>query len=836
MKSFNTAFTDINDLENQLDSHTITDSSQLLIQCYITSLDTEFIYELQDFVTRHFPQAILIGSTSDGVINQNSVYIEHKHVIIFSSFEKTAIRSTLLEYDQTYQDSFQSGVHIAQELLTDRSKVLISFADGIHTNGEEYIRGINSINSRLIIAGGLAGDNGRVEKTYIFSKNKITSNGAVAVVLDSEDLHVSTDYSFDWIPIGKRMKVTRAIKNRVYEIEGLSAVDIYAKYLGKELAHQLPRTGIEFPLILTNNNELLGRAVLFKHDDNSLTFAGNIQEGERVQFGVGNVEMILRGSDYHLRHLIQESSYEIETVFIYSCMARRRFLGPYIEKEIDAFSHIAPAAGFFTYGEFFHHNDEAQLLNETMTVLALSESTQPAQKKVDNELTMQNHFAVNALHALAHLSNRVSHELEELNSNLEDRIKTSTDIIYKQAYFDKLTQLPNRLKLISDLPSYIGYTFILINIDDFTLINDFYGHSAGDHVLKELSILIRNKAASFNGHLYKLPSDEFAIIVPSFENKDKLENNIQQCIADVEKNQFLYENNPIRITVTVAVSKVNTQGSGYINADMTLKQAKKSNHSYMIFEEGMMLNKQYKENLYIANAIRRAIKTDNIFPFYQPIVDLKTSKIAKYECLVRLREKNNNIMSPFSFLSVSQKLKLYPKITQIMIEKTFKKFQNTGLNFTINLAFDDIFNRETHNFIFEKIEHYQIAKQLTFEILETQELENKPQIRAFIRKLKALGVKVAIDDFGSGFANFKHMTTIDADFIKIDGSLIKNINIDDNAKLVVETIVIFAKKLGVKTIAEFVHSQEVLDVVASLNIDYVQGYHLGEPKQELVDE
>jgi len=105
----------------------------------------------------------------------------------------------------------------------------------------------------------------------------------------------------------------------------------------------------------------------------------------------------------------------------------------------------------------------------------------------------------------------------------------------------------------------------------------------------------------------------------------------------------------------------------------------------------------------------------------------------------------------------------------------------------------------------------------------------------FIEDIYSHGAKIAIDDFGSGFANFQHMTTIHSDYMKIDGSLIKNIDTDKNARLVVETIVVFAKKLGKKTIAEFVHSQEVYDVVKELDIDYVQGYHLGMPMAEILE-
>jgi len=757
MKTFTSNFVSIADLKKMIADHNIQDDPQLLIQCFSARAEREFVRTIQSFFRDCFPQATLIGSTSDGVIDQRDVYVDTQHVIAFTQFESTQIRSALIEHGESCQDSYQTGVRIASKLVSERSRALISFADGIHTNGEEYLKGINTVRRELTIAGGLAGDNGHMEKTYIFDKDRISPNGAVAVVLDSDILHVTTDYSFDWIPIGKRMRVTKAVKNRVYEIDGIPAVDIYAKYLGKELALNLPQIGIEFPLILSHEKGPVGRAVLYRHDDDSLTFAGNIEEGTWVRFGVGNIEMILQGGDYHLRHILSLFKQKIESIFIYSCMARRRFLNHYVEKEIEVFSKIAPTAGFFTYGEFFHHNNKAQLLNETMTVLVLSESDRPAQKIGKSALIDKHHFNVNALQAIAHLSNVVSNELETLNSTLESRIKKSTDTIYKQAYFNKLTKLPNRLKLIMDLPKYIGHTLLLINIDDFTLINDFYGHHAGDIVLKELGRLLQTLMLDDNAMTYKLPSDEFAALLPSPKSKCKLKKKIRQYVETIEKAPIDYKDNPIRISVTISAALVNREGTGYANADMTLKLAKHKQKNYLIFKETMMLAKQYEDNLKIANAIRFAIKKSQIIPFFQPIFDLKSMNVSKYECLVRLQQDDGEILNPDEFLSVSKKLKLYPKITEIMIKKAFGFFQNNGLNFTINLAIDDILNGSTKQYIFKQIDDFGIARQLTFEILETQQLENDPEVQRFIRNIKARGVKIAIDDFGSGYANFERI-------------------------------------------------------------------------------
>jgi len=674
-----------------------------------------------------------------------------------------------------------------------------------------------------------------MKKTYVFDKNTILSNGAVGVSLSSELLNVTTSYNFDWMPIGKRLQITKAIKNRIYEIDGISAVDTYAKYMGRDLADKLPQLGIEFPLIFEQNGVSVGRAVLFKHDDGSLTFAGNIKEGEEVRFGVGNIETILRNTNYNIESFLGKLRYQAEAIFVYSCMARRRFMNKYIEKELKSLSNISDISGFFTYGEFFHSQKNNQLLNETMTILALSEKQNLI--NIDTqEITNKEKFEINSGHVLAHLANAVSNELAELNDNLEQRVKDNLDYIYKQAYYDKLTGLSNRLSMIKELNQSIGKTLFLINVDDFTTINDFYGIVIGDKVLKQLAELFKTITIDEEAEIFKLPSDEFAIIMALNYTESSIESKVKDFLAAVEKEEFLLDNHNTHITVTVSAAYIQDSTVCFANADMSLKLAKKAGKEYMIYNEDMKLSAKYKNNITMANTIKNAISSDNIVPYYQPIFCNKTEKVEKYEALIRLRQDDGKILSPFFFLDISQKIKLYPYLTEVMIKKTFAFFSKNGLNFSFNLNVTDILNEKTRSLLFEKIAKYNIAKQLTIEIVETQELENEKKIHNFIDEVYAVGAKIAIDDFGSGFANFEHMTKIKSDYMKIDGSLVKNIDKDPNARMVIETIVIFAKKLGKKTIAEFVSSKEIYDIVRELDIDYTQGYYLGEPQPYVLED
>jgi EAL domain-containing protein (putative c-di-GMP-specific phosphodiesterase class I) len=164
-----------------------------------------------------------------------------------------------------------------------------------------------------------------------------------------------------------------------------------------------------------------------------------------------------------------------------------------------------------------------------------------------------------------------------------------------------------------------------------------------------------------------------------------------------------------------------------------------------------------------------------------------------------------------------------------MIDKSFAVFEKNDLEFSINLSIEDVMNSKLFYFIIEKLKNSNAASRLTFEILESESIEDFNKVEKFINEVKRYGVKIAIDDFGSGYSNFSYLIKIKADYIKIDGSLITDIDTDRSASLVVQTIVDFAQKLGMKTVAEYVHSSVVMDKVKELGIDYSQGFYIDEP-------
>ncbi|WP_457596891.1 EAL domain-containing protein [Hydrogenimonas sp.] len=188
-------------------------------------------------------------------------------------------------------------------------------------------------------------------------------------------------------------------------------------------------------------------------------------------------------------------------------------------------------------------------------------------------------------------------------------------------------------------------------------------------------------------------------------------------------------------------------------------------------------------------------------------------------------------MTPYFFIEAAKQAKLSGVITARILARTLEMAEKTGRNFSVNLSAEDIVGEFDRGQIFDLLEaHPEAAKHIVFEILESEEIEDYDLVSDFIREAKRHGCRISIDDFGSGYSNFEKLLQLEIDILKIDGSLIRNVDHDRHAELVVRTIVEFAKGAGLSTVAEFVHSEAVYKKVAELGIDCAQGYYLGAPR------
>ena len=420
-----------------------------------------------------------------------------------------------------------------------------------------------------------------------------------------------------------------------------------------------------------------------------------------------------------------------------------------------------------------------------------------------------------------------NNKITEIDS-MQNVFNHMLDSLEYQFYHDELTTLPNRKKLIETLSLEDDAILMILNIDKFQHINDLYGDKVGNDIIKNTALILKENVSK-DALLFKLHADEYALYLPIegvYEEIKALALHLANCI---ENHIFTINDNEIYINATIGVA----YGTSYLlnNADMALKLAKKKRKKYLIYESSMNIEHDYEQNLKWSKKIKDAIENNRIEPLFQPIVDTKTSKIVKYEALMRMIDEKGEYLSPIHFLELAKKNKLYPKLTKIIVEKTFEIFKNKDAQVAINLSVHDILNEDVYSTIIEKLYEYKLGDKIVFELIESDGIENYKEVIEFINEVKKTGAKISIDDFGTGYSNFEYIMKLKVDYIKIDASMIKDIDKNINSQMVTETIIDFARKMNIQTIAEFVHSQSVFDVVKEMGIDFAQGYFFGKPQK-----
>jgi diguanylate cyclase (GGDEF)-like protein/PAS domain S-box-containing protein len=428
--------------------------------------------------------------------------------------------------------------------------------------------------------------------------------------------------------------------------------------------------------------------------------------------------------------------------------------------------------------------------------------------------------------------------IKDPNGNILEYISSSFDVtelfenrtklqnIFKT---DQLTGLGNRISLLDKINENSKGVLALINIDRFKEVNDIHGHEIGDTIIKNLGERLFKFVEEEDYTLFRLQADVFALFT-----QNKLETVVEKIEDFIDKEGFKpykIEQNSFTLSYSCGIAADTENFLAY--ADMALSEAKNKKIRIKVYDDSMKNISQYKHNILWVEKLHTALAEDRIVPYFQPIYNYHTQKIEKYECLMRLIE-DGNIIPPSEYLDIAKKTKLYPKLTYKITAKSINKFANTDKEFSINLSIEDLMNEKLMNFLFDYAEQKDIFNKMVLEIVESEEIEDCEQISTMVKKFKEKGTKVAIDDFGSGYSNYEYLISLQADYIKIDGSITKLILEDKRTEDVVKSIVNFAKKSNMKTIAEFVSSKELDSKLKELGVDYAQGWYYGKAEKELL--
>ncbi|MBD3790193.1 MAG: bifunctional diguanylate cyclase/phosphodiesterase [Campylobacterales bacterium] len=374
---------------------------------------------------------------------------------------------------------------------------------------------------------------------------------------------------------------------------------------------------------------------------------------------------------------------------------------------------------------------------------------------------------------------------------------------------------------------------ILIDIDEFKEVNAKFGYGVGDKVLKEFVETIQT-FLSLDDILVRIGGGEFFIAIPKTEQE--LDFFVQDLFINLKIKRYLIDNELVSLNVSMSAMVIPDEVLSLQNVlrvldEKLLEVKNKGKNDYIVLKSETFASLQYGNMDYI----KEALEDQRLVCLYQPIYDIENGKIAKYEALVRLRDKidSEKLITPNYFLPAIRGTTQYIKMSKLVLEEVFSKLHvYTDIKISMNLDLNDLYSSDMMKLINKNLyKNREVANRITFEILEYDEIIDYEKASIIFQQLRAYGSQIAIDDFGSGYSNFTYLIRLNIDIVKIDGSLIRELAISsDRTKIVIQGINDMAVQLGMKVIAEFIYDETVYHTVESLKIRYAQGNYLGEPK------
>jgi len=378
---------------------------------------------------------------------------------------------------------------------------------------------------------------------------------------------------------------------------------------------------------------------------------------------------------------------------------------------------------------------------------------------------------------------------------------------------------------------------LILDVDNFKFINDTYGHYMGDMVLREIARAIGERKRK-SDIVARYGGDEFAIIaigadtISAYNLATSLKEQIENLSITMPDGNVL--NVKISVGIAVFPDHAGTPKDLFLLADSMLRTAKEEGKGRVRVPGPEELVESYKNLSAKAIKLLSALDKGEIYPYFQPIVDVKRDETFGYEVLMRL---GKDCSTASEFIDMAERIGIILKLDLLLYEKVFKLVSEKGykgkvfLNMSPRAMLDDNFVESVLNLL----RTYNLEpSQIVFELTERESIKNISLAEKFYKNLKSKGFLLAIDDFGSGYSSFHYVKRLPVDFVKIDGEFIKDLDVDLKDRIFIESILTLAKGMGIKTIAEWVEREEVYNILKEIGVDYAQGFYLGRPSEKML--
>ncbi|MBR6385247.1 MAG: EAL domain-containing protein [Ruminococcus sp.] len=840
----------------------------ILIRIHTAIHTEEEAVDLAKFIVKLVPGAHIFGTSTSAVIVGGKLFPD-QCVISVTQMSGGRIKTALLP---TYGDDGKPlkpdtlCENVKSAVIEDDTKLLLEFLTGKYLDVYSYIEKCNTYFPNVQMIGGLANTpeislRRFIDSGFVFNEKEWSEKGTVLAAISGENVESYSSCATGVQVIGEEVEITDTFGTCILSIDGKDAANEYRIGVGDELRNNPELTNLfpyvysdisEIPILVRfSNSESISD--IFRENDpaNSEFYSShpdidrfarherinanhNVKAGKKLKRAFIYDRKIISDNRSLFRQI--ENFEKAETLFGYSCIARSMIYSNCVKWELSAYEN-SNMCGCITEGEIAHVDGRNTFANCSFVVSVIGEESasqpyNPFAFSHTDSLVDDNRELLNYLY-------NIEHEfVKNEKSKAADSLKTFVRDCEMKLLYSENEDIPNAAAMNMDM-KLKGYDRIcMINVTDVSSMKTVFSEQLIDLTYKNYLTKCISYAKQKDYSIYMLEGWTLAIAAPSYMVA------LSEFARDMEILQReLFEVSEEYIAIVPLFCVIDdccaeNLTSAYYSALTEMSQKNIQFYSYNA-RRGQLDEESIRERYHMVNVINYAIAHDKVIPYFQGIHDNVNKTIHHYESLMRLQGEDGEIYYPGSFLDVARSFGLlYDSISKIMIKKVFERFKNIeNKSVSINLGMRDIKNREIVEYIYKFLSSVKYPHNFVFEILENEDIDDYDELMLFVDTIHSLGGKISIDDFGSGFSNLQHIASINSDYLKIDGSIVKRCCIDEQSANLIALISGWKRlsKGNFSIIAEFVENEDIQKLLLDFNIDYSQGYLFSRPSPDIDD-
>ena len=532
----------------------------ILFHVYSGILDDKLIGDITSGIKAVFPDAPIVGTISAGEI-MNAKLMERGILISAMLFKSTEIRKIKFHGVKDYEVEVGGSIRKEVDSIPDLKAVELLLA-GTEFKTRPVLEEISHINPDIKVFGGYAGGHDMATgEHFVFDEDGLDNDELFVICYIGKDFHIDIDKSVGWRTLGRHFTVTRADENRLIEIDGAPAVEVYEKYLSIKNDEKFAEETFEFPLIVKVERDELLRHTISVEDNGTLDLAGYVTEGMKIYLCYGDPSYIVSKVNERLEAV---RKFKPEAILLYSCSVRKSFWEEYVDMEMLPFEEMAVTAGFHTWGEVKRNPETSSVLEYNITLLSIAMREGEADAAELPPIRIDD----SVLQGQASLVKRLTQLVSATTTELQDAYKNLTELnkeLVRISNHDSLTGICNRRRfeelteqVIRETAEKHGHmSLIMMDLDYFKSVNDTYGHLVGDDVLKEFAGILENSVDDYDGAIVgRWGGEEFIVTIPDFDKNQAIEY-AEKLRKDVEKHRF----KGVDYTITLSLGLLISDGS-----------------------------------------------------------------------------------------------------------------------------------------------------------------------------------------------------------------------------------------------------------------------------------